>query len=278
MVKEYLKPKSAEEALVLLRGRSDARLLAGGTYLLSSQFEKQGMTLMSLLGLLPQGAASRDGQIALGANTTFTEILEAQWLPVALRDAALSMGNRNIRNRATVGGNIGADKSSSSLIPFFLVSGALYKRVDMEPVAAQDWSRLDAKDRGIVSEVLIPSMDGRKAAFGHFGRVGVDISVVTCAVCAEVGTDRRLKNLRVAFGGMGPSCRRFYEIEGLFEGQKAPEAAEIEREVAPLLKPISDIRGSEAYKRQRSAALFADLLLSLSGGSAEATMEAGSCS
>ena len=278
MVKEYLKPKSAEEALVLLRGRSDARLLAGGTYLLSSQFEKQGMTLMSLLGLLPQGAASRDGQIALGANTTFTEILEAQWLPTALRDAALSMGNRNIRNRATVGGNIGADKSSSSLIPFFLVSGALYTRVDMEPVASEDWSKLSVEDRGIVSEVLIPSMDGRKTAFGHFGRVGVDISVVTCAVCAQVSADRRLKDLRVAFGGMGPTCRRFTEIERLFEGQKVPQSAEIERDVAPFLKPISDVRGSEAYKRQRGAALFADLLTSLVGGSASATMEAGSCS
>ncbi|HNX73039.1 MAG TPA: FAD binding domain-containing protein [Spirochaetales bacterium] len=278
MVKEYLRPKSAEEALVLLRSRGDARLLAGGTYLLSSQFEKQGMTLVSLSGLLPQGAASRDGQIALGANTTFTDILEAQWLPAALRDAALSMGNRNIRNRATVGGNIGADKSSSSLIPFFLVSGALYTRVDMEPVASEDWSKLSVEDRGIVSEVLIPSMDGRKAAFGHFGRVGVDISVVTCAVCAQVSADRRLKDLRVAFGGMGPTCRRFTEIERLFEGQKVPQSAEIERDVAPFLKPISDVRGSEAYKRQRGAALFADLLTSLVGGSASATMEAGSCS
>jgi CO/xanthine dehydrogenase FAD-binding subunit len=249
------------------------------------------MTLVSLSGLLPQGAASRDDQIALGdhialgANTTFTEILEARWLPAALRDAALSMGNRNIRNRATVGGNIGADKSSSSLIPFFLVSGALYKRVDMEEVAAEDWSKLATEDRGIVREVLIPSIEGKKAAFGHFGRVGVDISVVTCAVCAHVAPDKRLKDLRIAFGGMGPTCRRFPEIERLFEGQKVPQTAEIEREIAPCLKPVSDIRGSEAYKRQRGAALFADLLTSLAvdsaeavDSSAEAGMEAGSCS
>jgi len=271
MVKEYLRPKTPEEALALLRGRSGSRLLSGGTYLLSSRFAGEPMTLISLAGILPDKASFRGKELVLGANLSFSGLLEADGLPAALVDAALSMGNRNIRNRATVGGNIGADKSCSSLIPFFIVSRARYERVDMSPVGAEAWSSLDAGERGIVSGVTIPSMEGRKIAFGRFGRVAGDVSIVTCAVSAELSGDGRLRDLLVALGGMGPKARRFPEIERLFEGSKIPATAEIERGAAPCLTPVSDIRGSESYKRQRGAALLADLLSSLTANPAQAT-------
>ncbi|MCE5255447.1 MAG: FAD binding domain-containing protein, partial [Spirochaetaceae bacterium] len=199
MVKEYLRPRTPEEALALLRGREDSCLLSGGTYLLSSQFSGEPMTLISLSGILPDKVRPQGNGIALGANMTFSALLETSGLPPALLDAARSMGNRNIRNRATVGGNVGADKSCSSLIPFFIVSQASYARIDMQPVAAEDWETMAAEcracacgpDRGIVSEVVIPTQEGRQIAFDRFGRVAGDISIVTCAVSAELDAGRR---------------------------------------------------------------------------------------
>lgn len=271
MVKEYLRPKTPEEALALLRGRSGSRLLSGGTYLLSSRFAGEPMTLISLAGILPDKAGVRGKEMVLGANLSFSGLLETDGLPAALMDAAMSMGNRNIRNRATVGGNIGADKSCSSLIPFFVVSRARYERVDMSPVDAEAWSSLDAAERGIVSGVIVPSLTGRKIVFGRFGRVAGDVSIVTCAVSAELSGEGRLKDVLVAMGGMAPKVRRFPEIERLFEGSKVPSAAEVERGAAPYLNPVSDIRGSESYKRRRGAALLADLLASFTVNPAEPT-------
>ena len=190
-------------------------------------------------------------------------MLDSTILPEALRRAALGMANRNIRNRATVGGNIGADKSCSSLIPFFLAAEASYRRFSASPIGAEDWQALPtAAEKGIVEAVEFAFLASRRFAYGKYSRTSCDVAVLTCAVSADFETGL-LRRFRIAMGGLSPRSRRFPELETLFEGKKIPSRAEIEAAAAPLFTPLADARGSAAFKRLRAAVLLADVISSL---------------
>ena len=263
MVKKYCRPRDADEALDLLRKEENAFLLAGGTYLLTSRFADRPITAISISSLLPKTIGRSKDKIVLGAGATFQEMLDSTILPEALRRAALGMADRNIRNMATVGGNIGADKSCSSLIPFFLAAEATYRRFSASPIGAEEWQALPtAAEKGIVEAVEFAVPAPRRFAYGKYSRTSCDIAVLTCAVSAdfEAGLPRRL---RIAMGGLSPRSRGFPEIERLFEGKKIPSKAEIEAAAAPLFSTVADARGSAAFKRLRAAVLLADVISSL---------------
>ena len=263
MVKNYLEPRDADEALALLSREENACLLAGGTYLLTSRFADRPITAISISSLLPKTIERSKDRIILGAGATFQEILDSAILPEALRRAALGMADRNIRNRATVGGNIGADKSCSSLIPFFLAAEASYRRFSASPIEAEEWQALPSvAEKGIVEAVEFAVPASRRFAYGKYSRTSCDVAVLTCAVSAdfEAGLPRRLG---IAMGGLSPHSRRFPELETLFEGKKIPSRAEIEAAAAPLFAPADDARGSAAFKRLRAAVLLADVMSSL---------------
>jgi len=275
MVNAYFRPKTAEEAARLLASEKDAVLLAGGTYLLTSQFAKKPMAAIAVSGLLPATIERHGERVIIGADATFQALVEACGLPKALRDAALAMTDRNIRNRATVGGNIGADKSCASLVPFFLVAEARYSRVGALAVGAAEWQAMAAEERGIAAAVEFAAPEARRFAFSRFARTSCDVAVLTCAASAafEAGAAR---GLRIAMGGLGPHARRFPELERLFEGAALPGKAAIEAAAAPFLAPVADARGGAEFKRARAASLLADVLADLANPEAGETPEARS--
>ena len=263
MVKKYRKPHDADEALDLLLKEENAFLLAGGTYLLTSRFADLPITAISISSFLPKTIERRNDKIVLGAGTTFQEMLDSSALPEALRNAALGMADRNIRNMATAGGNIGADKSCSSLIPFFIATGATYRRFSAPDIGTEDWQALPtAAEKGIIEAVEFAAPASRRFAYGKYSRTSCDVAVLTCAVSADFdgSVPQRLK---IAMGGLSPRSRRFPELEKLFEGRRIPSKAEIEDAAAPLFAPVEDSRGSVAFKRLRAAVLLADVISSL---------------
>ncbi|MHB9153708.1 MAG: FAD binding domain-containing protein [Spirochaetales bacterium] len=271
MVKAYFRPKSAQEALGLLATEENAMLLAGGTYLTTSQFADSPMSVIAITGLVPKAIERHGDKIIIGAGATFQEIADSSLLPEALREAALCMADRNIRNRATIGGNIGANKSCSSLIPFILVAEARYSRVGAPAILASEWeaaaAAASAAERGFIAAMEFEASSSRRFAYGRYARTSCDVSVLTCAVSAELVAASQggpsLRGLRIAMGGLSPHARRFPEIERLFEASSLSAKAEIEAAAAPLFSPKSDVRGSADFKRLRAAALLADVLASL---------------
>ena len=177
------------------------------------------------------------------------------------------MADRNIRNRATIGGNIGADKSCSSLLPFLLVAEARYSRAQAPAVTAAEWQTASPAEKGLIAGIEFELPASRRVASGRYARTSCDVAVLTCAASAELGAANRgglaLRGLRIAMGGLSPHARRFPELESLFEGAPPPDKAAIEAAAAPLFAPVDDVRGSAAFKRLRAAALLADVLVSL---------------
>jgi hypothetical protein len=123
-VKRYSRAGSWHEALELRDGEPGARWLAGGTALLAGDGRDKPDSVIDLGSALPRAIELVGGELSIGACATFQDIAAAPALPRYLVDAALTMVNRNTRNRATLGGNLGADKSCSSLIPLLIALDA----------------------------------------------------------------------------------------------------------------------------------------------------------
>jgi CO/xanthine dehydrogenase FAD-binding subunit len=271
MVRTLLRPRDAAEALAMLEGEPGSLPLAGGTYLLSSQFDERPMTLVSVARLLPSALELEHGGLRVGANATFQDIVDSRIAPDALRYAALCMANRNVRNRATAGGNIGANKACGTLLPLLLAANATVRLAggDGEVPAAEWLAHRREGPRGLVESLFIPLPSGRRVSYRRWARTACDISILIAAVSMEglPSPSSPISGLRIALGGLGPQARRSPELEALFEGRPFLGIGEAQAAIAPILSPQGDLRGSAAFKRLRGAALLAEAIAAaVSGG------------
>ncbi|GAB1482445.1 xanthine dehydrogenase FAD-binding subunit XdhB [Treponema sp.] len=269
MVNEYFKASSLEDALGLLEAKPGANLLAGGTFFMAGYLRGSGPTspaktrldiVIDIGPLLSRKISKEDGRLCIGAGVSFQELAESAEVPVQLRNAALTMANRNTRNRATVGGNLGANKSCASLIPFFLAADArvAVQRKDEKQteMALAKWL---SEPKGIVLNLSFPLEPGMLAATLRSSRTACDVATSTAAVAYRLeGTT--IRDLRIALGGFGPHARRWPELEALFEGKSLASKADIEKMASGFLLVAADQRGSEDYKRHRGATLLSDAL------------------
>lgn len=269
MVKKLLKPRDAADALAMLAGEPGSLALAGGTHLLSPRFAGEDLVLVSVAGILPAAISVEAGALRIGANATFQDLADSRIAPEALRRAALCMANRNVRNMATVGGNLGANKACGSLPPLLIAAGATLRLAGGEGEAkVEDWLTLPAGSRrGLVESVLMPLPASRSIAYRRWSRTACDLSVIIAAAALDRPSSpgAPVAGLRIALGGMAPIARRFPELEALFEGGPFPGLDAAQAAIAPLLRPVDDLRGSAAFKRLRGAALLAEAMAEAAG-------------
>jgi xanthine dehydrogenase small subunit len=255
IIETYLRPESLEAALSAKRANPGATWLAGGTYLLAGDFRNRPASVIDVGRLLSHDIRVDGNRLTLGAGATFQEIADAAAVPSAFKAAALGMNNRNTRNRATFGGNLGVNKSCGSFLPLLLV---LEAELDTSegPIPAAGWL---AHPAGLVLGASMPLEPRRGTAYRRWARTSCDLAVLTAAVSLTL-KDQAVAGLRIAMGGLGPHARRFPELEALFEGKSLPAKEAIEAAVAPFFTPIDDLRASAAFKQLRAAALLADAL------------------
>jgi CO/xanthine dehydrogenase FAD-binding subunit len=209
------------------------------------------------------GACVEDRMLVIGAGVTFQDLVDSPQVPAQLRAAALTMANRNTRNRATVGGNLGANKSCASLIPLLLACGATIRMITKQAarpveIPLANWLAAPVP-YSIVLEVRMPMIANLLAASLRASRTACDLATATVAVTFRIQAGT-LRGLRIAMGGFGSVARVWPELSSLFEGQPLAPKADIERLAGPLLSAISDQRGSAAFKRLRGASLLADAM------------------
>ena len=275
-VRKYVRPANLAEVLAARRENKDAQYLAGGTFLLAGDKRSKPESLIDIGSALPRNLALLgDGSISLAALASFQEV--ADWsttlsppsaFPVALRAAILSMANRNTRNRATIGGNLGADKSCSTLIPILVALGTEVETASPDQPQPQlqeleAWleARRNAdKASTLAVRIVVSNQAGRGSSCKRWARTACDISILEAAASLSLRAGRIL-SLRLALGGFSLHARRFPAVEAAFEGSVLPSREKIESLVAPLLSPIDDVRGSADFKRYRGASLVADAIL-----------------
>jgi xanthine dehydrogenase FAD-binding subunit len=269
-IKHYLAPTSLDQALECLKD-GEATILAGGTDLTPQsqagriKFKRTLMNVRRVPELI--GIARQGGDICIGALTSITELLESplvqQQLPV-LADACNHFASDQIRNAATLGGNIcNASPAGDTLVPLLVLDA----RVELASKARGKlhWRSLPLKEfftgpgktRRAPNELLIgvriPLPEpGRVAYFHKLGtRPALDISTISVGIAGTL-KDGRLSNVRVAFGAVAPTPVRASQTEKALEGQQL-NAATIEKIAATArdeVRPIDDVRATAWYRKE----------------------------
>ncbi|MHC9540074.1 MAG: xanthine dehydrogenase family protein subunit M [Vulcanimicrobiota bacterium] len=274
IIQEFYRPATISEAVALRKRYPSSVYLAGGTEINSSGWcmRRSGAAEVDrAVGIahLPMGSIDiTDSGIAIGANVIIQELIDNPDSPPLLAEAACQFANRNIRNMATIGGNIGANKSCSNLIPSLL---ALDARINlateagetslslMEYIAKPDPSAL------ILSIAITRErINGLWATCRH-SRTAHDISIISVAV-TMFGNFSRVEKPVVSVGGVAATVIRLSLLEKQLDGVSLPSRDEIEAMVKPLISPIDDLRGSGAFKRQVAGALLSRALHQAAAG------------
>jgi CO/xanthine dehydrogenase FAD-binding subunit len=267
-IRNYLAPRRLDEALQAMAD-GDATVLCGGTDLAlqtESGARQYKATLLNIRRVEGLGGIELEGaEIRIGALTTVNDIrhdaLLAQVAPVLI-EAAEHFASEQIRNAASVGGNLCNASPASDMSPPLLVLGASVELACWQDGAAK--TRRIPLDRFFLSpgktvklpeELLTAVVFDRPAAgfIGRFRKSGprpaLEISTVSLAFGARL-SDGRLTDVRVAMGSVAPPPLRAVHVEAALEG-KALDAGTIAAAVARTAddaKPIDDVRASAWYR------------------------------
>ncbi len=269
-IEKYATPTNLTEAAQLI-ATSEATLLAGGTDLmLQTQAGLRSFTPVLLnLRRIPElrGVSTNDGTIRVGALTTVTDLLNSDTLlqsAAVLPQAADQFASNQVRNSATLGGNIcNASPAGDLIIPLLLLDAVVElacwadqklatRRVPLCEFfigPGQTSLRPDEILSAVSFAVPEPQFVARFEKFGT--RPALDISVVSVGI-AGVREKGCLQKVRVAFGAVSPIPMRGIKTEKVIVGQKYSDEliTEAVNQAAAEVSPISDARASAWYRQE----------------------------
>jgi len=263
---KFHSPASLNEAVRLLGGLEDARVLAGGTDLLVDI--KEGLTevknLISIQDLPGLERIERVGdRLKIGARITPREIAAdphiQQHLP-ALAEAAGTMASSHIRSMATIGGNITSAVPSADLPPPLIAAGAAVElacSVGTREVSLAEFftgpRRTVCAGAEILTFVQIPlPPSGTGACFQRFS-LRESNALAVASVAAQLSLkDDKIEKAAVVLGAVAPTPLRAEKATQYLVGKSCSDdlfarAAALAREEC---RPISDLRGSIWFRRE----------------------------
>jgi CO/xanthine dehydrogenase FAD-binding subunit len=241
---DVLTPRSLEEALALKAERPNAMPIQGGTdVMVELNFDRARPPALLNLNEVAElrGWSRENGTLRLGSGLTYTGAMELREPLRALAEASRTVGGPQIRNRGTIGGNLGTASPAGDALPPLLVCGAEVKLASVRgerSVTLQEFlvgpkRNLLADDELIVG-VTVEAGDARQT----FMKVGPRNAMVIAVVSLAVQVDQEL---RAAFGSAGP-------VPTLVRG-RLDEVASFPDQVAEAASPIDDVRGTAIYRR-----------------------------
>jgi CO/xanthine dehydrogenase FAD-binding subunit len=195
--------------------------------------------------------------VHLGAGLTYTEAMEpplAAALP-ALAEAARTIGGPQIRNRGTIGGNLGTASPAGDALPPLLIGEAVVQTASLRGEGAIPLVEfLTGPKRNVLAEdELITGVRVRADAQAQtFMKVGPRTAMVISVVSLALTVDRERDEVRAAYGSAGP-------VPALVRGPLG-DRDEFPEKVAAAASPIDDVRGSAAYRRHALSVLTARAL------------------
>ncbi len=263
---EYLAPTSLAEALEMLAHYPNALPLAGGTDLLVQMKESHRPVeaLVSLKRVFEiHQVEHNEAVIRLGAAVKAGVIAADERVQTAYTALAVGLGligSRQIRNMASLGGNICNASPSADSVPGLLALGTLAVIVGPEgerslPLetffVAPGKSALQPGE--LLKEIVIPRPPENSGSFyfRHTTRAWMDIAFVGAAAAITLDGGGRIANACIALGAVAPTPMRALEAEkvlfGAMPGHEVFEEAG--RIAAAEARPIDDLRASADYRR-----------------------------
>lgn len=277
---DYASPSTMKEALELLKKyKSKARLLSGGTDLIP-KMKKRLVTAEMVIDLNRisglSGIKLRKDGLHIGGLTRLAEIKESRLVKEkapALVQAISVMASPPIRNRATLAGNLSTASPAADTAPPLLVLNASVrlesakgKRLIPIHEFFQGPQKTVRQADEILTGVMIPLQKGSSAFLKLGRRKAFTLSVVSAAAFGRVRRGK-FEDVRVALGAVAPTPIRGRKVEEALNGKVVNEeniaqAAEL---VKGEVKPISDLRASDEYRKEMSAVLTRRVLGEIGG-------------
>ncbi len=266
---DYLEAKTIKEACSLLyRYKENAKLMAGGTDLLIAMRRKKirPQYVINVKTISNADYIYHDVEgLKIGALTTLSDIesssLVLDMFPV-IAYSAHQVGTPQVRNVATIGGNLCNAAPSADMTPSLIGLGAKAKLIGIRGERVIDLEKFFAgpgesilRTGEMLVEIQVP--DPSPFTGGAYlklpARTAIDIAVVS--VAAIVTLDSKGANIvdaKIVLGAVAPTALRVRKVENIIKG-KPIENRLIERAAqvaAQEAKPISDVRGSVSYRRE----------------------------
>ena len=284
-LKNYVKPASLQETIAILKEtEGPVTLLAGGTDVMVYAREDDRYadhTVVDIYGL-PElcGIEKTADALLIGAGTTHTEIerspLVHQYADI-LAQACRTVGSLQIRNHATIGGNIGnASPAADSFAALTLLDAEVeinrlgeVRREKIGEVIARPY-RTMLSDRDVITRVIVKKLPaGTVSDFYKLGRRrALAISRMTIGTVLRTDADGVVQDFRMTMGATFPRPMMFPEINAMLIGKK-PDDADIKavaKALSDKIPEIAGIRASTTYKQPVCLNMCERILHQLLGG------------
>ncbi len=280
-VNGFFRPKTVDDALALLAGQKNAKILAGGTDLVIALNERDVRpdALIDISGIeAMRSVYEGDGKLHIGAAATFSALeaneLVRRYCP-AMCEAASRMGAVQVRNLATIGGNVANAATAADGVPPLLAMGAEAviagpsgKRTVPVDEVITGINKNSLAENEMILEFVMPQQPGCAKVFEKIGRrKALAISRINLAVCAKMN-GQMVDAITVAVGAVGKKAYRVSEVEDFLQGKPLDEA--VIREAAELMDETVARnlagRSTTPYKRKIGAAVLKRALERIAGG------------
>jgi CO/xanthine dehydrogenase FAD-binding subunit len=266
---DVLRPTGLEAALEAKAEHPSAVPIAGGTDLMVA-LNARRITPDAILdlGRVPelQQCRTDDGTIFLGASVTYTRILQELADQIVLAQAARTVGSLQIRNRGTVGGNLGTASPAGDALPALAAYDAevvLASTTATRTLTVTEFLTGPKRNALQPTELIVGVRWRRRRHVGSFSKVGRRAAIVIAAASLTLVLDDERHDVRVALGAVGPTVLRAPDAErfaaealaeaGVWEDPGATVPAtvfdEFAARVTATARPIDDQRATAAYRR-----------------------------
>ena len=265
---DYVRPPTLEHLLEgLLQAGSEGAVLAGGTDLHVKI--RAGATspkvLFDISTLAPfRGIVEQGDHLRIGAAVSMAELINSaviQRKAPSLAVSAAHMSSRQIRNRATLGGNIITASPAADAVPPLLAADAtlvLASSAGTREVTLGEFlmgpGKTSMRKNEVLTEVVISAEGtGTRSCFVKVGRRKAQaISIINLAGRIDIGQDGLVRDARIALGAVAPTAMRARMAEEALMGRtpSAKNLAEAAALAAEECRPITDVRATRSGRRR----------------------------
>ncbi|HEX3296361.1 MAG TPA: FAD binding domain-containing protein [Nocardioides sp.] len=261
---DFLSPSSLDEALAARAEHPDAVPIMGGTdVMVELNFDRRRPPALLDLTRVPELSTwdRSNGEIRLGAGVSYTRVIDelGSELP-GLAMASRTVGSPQIRNRGTVGGNLGAASPAGDAHPALLASFAdveLSSPGGVRRVPAHEFYTGVKKHVGRPDELVTAVWVRPASGPQQFSKIGTRNAMVIAVAAFGLALHPEHEQVGTGIGSAGPTPRRATEAEAFLAAElpwqsRGPVpgsvSAEFGRLVATAASPIDDVRGTAAYR------------------------------
>jgi CO/xanthine dehydrogenase FAD-binding subunit len=261
---EFLQPASWDEALEAKAAHPEALPIWGGTdVMVEMNFGRaRPEAMLDLTRVEELTRWDRDnGELRVGSGVTYTRAIDelGDELP-GLAIASRTVGSPQIRNRGTIGGNLGSSSPAGDALPPLYASNAQVevastrgaRRIPIEDfITGPKRNALEPDE--LIAAILVPTASGPQ----QFSKIGTRNAMVIAVCSLSVHLWPAQRSVKACIGSAGPTPIRASDAEAFIAGEldwesraplSASAASEFGRLVEAAARPIDDVRGTAAYR------------------------------